>query len=111
MGHEDGHPAGSGTPGGAGRGDRGGLSRGERAVGGLPGGAAGIRREAEAGVEGALTPRRAARPAACLLIAVLAVAGCRHEAEQRAASSPYVVQVDLASQIHAFGEDTATADE
>ena len=50
-------------------------------------------------MEGALTPRDAVRPVAYILIAALAVAGCRREAAQRAGSSPYIVQVDLTSQI------------
>ena len=51
------------------------------------------------------------RPAAGLVLAALVVASCGREPERRADASPYVVQIDLAPQIRAFGEDTATADE
>ena len=41
----------------------------------------------------------------------LVVASCGREPERRDEQSPYLVQVDVTSQIRAFGEDTATADE
>ncbi len=49
------------------------------------------------------------RPAAGLLLAALAVPGCGRDGERD--RGPYVVEVDLAPQIRAFGEETLVADE
>jgi HEAT repeat protein len=46
-----------------------------------------------------------------LALAAVAVVSCGREPERAADAKPYVVQVDLAPQIKAFGEETVTADE
>lgn len=51
------------------------------------------------------------RSTAGLVLAGIALAGCGRDAERAGEASPYVVQVDLAPQIQAFGEETITADE
>jgi len=51
------------------------------------------------------------KPAAGLLLAALAVAGCGRDSERASDGGRYVAQVDVGAKIRALGEDTITADE
>src|SRR5262249_24665140 len=100
-------------PGCAGGGDRGRLPRGQRAERGLPRRSARVRGETQAGVEGSVTR------ATGVLLAALAILGCRREQEpphadpqpKAAASAPPATR-DISPHLAALaGDDRIVADD